>query len=74
MTSLKRWHASPRRGAPASREPDTGELRVPLSLFELDAHQLDVELVLSRVEAEHLYATLSRLINDDQPSPSRGLG
>ncbi|MBP8537868.1 hypothetical protein [Streptomyces sp. MK37H] len=32
----------------------TGEVRVPLSLFHLDQYEGDVELVLSRAEAEEL--------------------
>lgn len=65
MTSnVTRWHASPTRDVPATRERETGEIRVPLSLFDLDEPQGEVQLVLSRTEAEHLYATLSRLLAD----------
>jgi hypothetical protein len=62
VTDVSQWHASPKRGAPVTREPDTGEMRVPISLFTLDAHEGDVQLVLSWVEAEHLHATLGRLL------------
>ncbi|MGW0774557.1 hypothetical protein ACWD01_13100 [Streptomyces sp. NPDC002835] len=48
---------------------DTGEIRVPLEIFSLDRSQGDVDLVLSRLEAEHLHAHLSRLMN-----PSRLVG
>lgn len=64
MINTSQWHASPTRDVPASREPDTGEIRVPLSLFDLDEPQGDVQLVLSSLEAEQLYATLSRLLAD----------
>ncbi|WP_262702067.1 MULTISPECIES: hypothetical protein [Streptomyces] len=39
----------------------TGEVRVPLSLFHLDQHQGDVDLVLSRAEAAELQELLSVL-------------
>lgn len=48
------WHASPcRTGAPHC-DGATGEVRIPLSLFHIDEHQRDVDLVLSRVEGEEL--------------------
>ncbi|MYU11571.1 hypothetical protein GTZ78_12865 [Streptomyces sp. SID8361] len=40
----------------------TGEVRVLLSLFHLDQYQGDVDLVLSRTEAEELQGFLSLLI------------
>lgn len=70
MADVRGWHASPRKGAPASRNKDTGEIRIPLSLFHLDRPQGDVDLVLSRVEGEHLYATLSRHLNGGCPAGS----
>lgn len=59
MACVAHWHASPRRGESATSDSDTGEIRVPLSLFHVDQHQGDVELVLSRTEAEELHAALS---------------
>lgn len=72
MADVHGWHASPRRGVPASRNKDNGEIRVPLALFHLDQQQGDIELVLSRVEGEQLYAALSRLLNPYR-APSAGL-
>ncbi|HLL32953.1 MAG TPA: hypothetical protein VK545_03460 [Streptomyces sp.] len=58
MASPANWHASPRRdGAPYS-DRSTGEVRVPLSLFHIDKHMADVDLVLSRVEGEGLLEAL----------------
>ncbi|TKA11757.1 hypothetical protein [Actinacidiphila oryziradicis] len=66
-----KWHASPRRAVPASRQDDTGEIRIPLALFDLDQLKGHLELVLSRVEAEQMYAGLSRLlVGDRQASTS----
>ncbi|MFC8873247.1 MULTISPECIES: hypothetical protein [Streptomyces] len=36
----------------------TGEIRVPVALYDLDEHRGDVPLVMSRAEAEALYAHL----------------
>ncbi|MEW1867060.1 hypothetical protein AB0420_02480 [Streptomyces caelestis] len=36
----------------------TGEIRVPLALYDLDDHRGDVPLVMSRAEAEALFARL----------------
>ncbi|MCB5909825.1 hypothetical protein [Streptomyces pinistramenti] len=58
MARTSRWHASPRRGESPTISSDTGEIRVPLSLFDLDAHQGDIALVLSRREAETLRDSL----------------
>ncbi len=61
MASVTQWHASPRRGASMITDSGTGEVRVPLSLFHLDQHQGDVDLVLSRAEAAELQELLSVL-------------
>ncbi|MEU2719734.1 hypothetical protein [Streptomyces smyrnaeus] len=55
--------ASPRHGAPPTSDLGTGEIRVPLALYDLDEHQGDVSLVLSRSEAELLRASLDRLLS-----------
>lgn len=55
-------HASPRRGEPPTSDPSTGEVRVPIALYELDEHQADVPLVLSRGEAERLHTALTLLL------------
>lgn len=59
-------HASPRPNASPTGDTTTGEIRVPLELFTVDQPQGDVDLVLSRVEAEHLYAHLSYLLRQDK--------
>ncbi|MCZ7461179.1 hypothetical protein [Streptomyces sp. WMMC940] len=56
-------HASPRPGVAPTGDPSTGEIRVPLELFALDHSVGTVDLVLSRVEAEHLHAALTRQMN-----------
>ncbi|MEU0058484.1 hypothetical protein [Streptomyces sp. NPDC006334] len=57
-TPTARWHASPRREAAPYSDGQTGEVRVPLSLFCIDERLRDVDLVLSRVEGEELLAQL----------------
>jgi hypothetical protein len=52
------WHASPRRDAAPYSDGATGEVRIPLSLFCVDEHIRDVDLVLARVEGETLLAQL----------------
>lgn len=63
MASVDQWHASPCRTAHATGDSDTGEIRVPLSLFHVDQHQGNVELVLSRGQAEQLHAALSCMLD-----------
>lgn len=58
MASGPGWHASTRRGEPTSSVSNTGEIRVPLALYQVDQHQGDVPLVLSRADAEELHAAL----------------
>ncbi|WP_156726172.1 hypothetical protein [Streptomyces apocyni] len=58
MANLAQWHASPQRGGAAHSDGGTREIRVPLSLFLFDEHQVDIELVLARVEGEELLAGL----------------
>lgn len=62
-----RWHASPRSTAPTTGDVDTGEIRVPLELFSVDRSQGEIELVLSRSEAEALSAKLSYHLNRTRP-------
>lgn len=61
-STANRWHASPRTTVQPSTDDTTGEIRLPLSLYQVDEHQGDVPLVLSRVEAEQLHASLSCLL------------
>jgi hypothetical protein len=60
------WHASPRPNASPTGDTNTGEIRVPLELWSLDRSLGNADLVLSRVEAEHLYAHLSYLLRQDK--------
>ncbi|MFD9225363.1 hypothetical protein ACFWDI_36385 [Streptomyces sp. NPDC060064] len=60
------WHASPRPNASPSGDTTTGEIRVPLELWSVDRSQGNADLVLSRVEAEHLHAHLSYLLRRDK--------
>jgi hypothetical protein len=53
------WHASTRPHTAPTGDPTTGEIRVPLDLYCVDRPQGPADLVLSRTEAEHLYAALS---------------
>ncbi|MFF5655181.1 hypothetical protein [[Kitasatospora] papulosa] len=46
------WHASPRQAAAPYSDSATGEIRIPLSLFCVDTHLRDVDLVLTRAEGE----------------------
>ncbi|MDX2643454.1 hypothetical protein PV341_07675 [Streptomyces sp. PA03-1a] len=66
------WHASPRRAADPVSDPGTGEIRVPLSLFSVDEHQGDVDLVLSRVEGEGLLSTLRAALAASAEAVFRG--
>ena len=56
--SRTRLHASLRRDEMPVRDAATGEIRVPLALFDLDEHQGDTDLVMSRKEGEALFAQL----------------
>ncbi len=58
MCSRARLHASLRRDESPTRDAMTGEIRVPVALYDLDEHRGDVPLVMSRAEAEALYAHL----------------
>ncbi|MFE6903764.1 hypothetical protein ACFVFJ_44265 [Streptomyces sp. NPDC057717] len=53
-------HASTRRDEPPTCDPVTGEVRVPLALYAVDVHQGDIELVLSRAEAQPVIDALLR--------------
>ncbi|WP_043264445.1 hypothetical protein [Streptomyces sp. CT34] len=59
MATVSGLHASARRGASTSGTGDTGEVRVPLALYRVDQHQGDIDLVLSRGEAEALHMALA---------------
>ncbi|OKJ42273.1 hypothetical protein [Streptomyces sp. CB01580] len=61
--SVTSWHASPQRAAMPHSDPSTGEVRVPVALYDLDELQAEVPLVLSRSEAEALRDTLTSLLS-----------
>ncbi|MFD5938259.1 hypothetical protein [Streptomyces griseus] len=56
------WHASPQRAALPIGDPTTGEVRVPVALYQLDELQAEIPLVLSRTEAEDLRDRLDTLL------------
>ena len=67
MCTRARMHASLRRGEEPTRDAMTGEIRVPLALYDLDEHRGDTELVLARGEAEALFDRL----RDELVSPAQ---
>ncbi|MDV6290347.1 hypothetical protein R2F25_30530 [Streptomyces sp. UP1A-1] len=68
MCSLPRLHASLRRDESPARDAATGEIRVPIALYDLDEHRGDVPLVMSRAEAEALFAHLRVALVPAQPA------
>ncbi|MEU3510820.1 hypothetical protein ABZ733_23565 [Streptomyces longwoodensis] len=46
------WHASPRPDAAPYSDRQTGEVRVPTSLYAVDERLRDIELVMTRAEGE----------------------
>ncbi|MBO0917551.1 hypothetical protein [Streptomyces laculatispora] len=56
------WHASPQQAAAPIGDSMTGEVRVPVALYDLDELQAEVPLVLSRIEAEALRDRLIALL------------
>ncbi|POG47086.1 hypothetical protein BV881_12145 [Streptomyces sp. ZL-24] len=72
--SVLNWHASPQRAALPTGDPTTGEVRIPVALYDLDRLQAEVPLVLSRTEAEALRDRLDVLLAGALvPVPSGGL-
>jgi hypothetical protein len=66
-------HASLTAGAaPATSDPTTGEVRVPLDLWAVDIPLGTTALVLSRVEAERLHARITYLMDRPVETPQRG--
>lgn len=55
-------HASARRSESPTVDHITGEVRIPLALYAVDVHQRDVELVLSRAEAQPLLDALLQAV------------
>lgn len=67
MCEVSGWHASPRGAVATMSTADTGEVRVPISLYHVDEHQGDAPLVLSRAEAEVLHLALAALLDASAP-------
>lgn len=63
-----RLHASLRRGTTPTCDAGTGEIRVPLAQFSLDEYAGDLDLVLSRGEADALFAYLRALVVTEPPA------
>lgn len=55
-------HASARRSESPTIDHVTGEVRIPLALYVVDVHQADIELVLSRAEAQPLLEALQTAV------------
>lgn len=51
-------HASTRREDPPTVDPATGEVRIPLALYAVDAYQGDTVLVLTRADAQPILDAL----------------
>ncbi|MEU9065804.1 hypothetical protein AB0D60_02770 [Streptomyces sp. NPDC048306] len=68
MCSRAHLHASLRRDEPPTRDATTGEIRVPLALYDLDEHRGDLPLVMSRSEAEALFTRLRLALMPTQPA------
>ncbi|MFJ9318233.1 hypothetical protein [Streptomyces globisporus] len=67
------WHASPQRAALPTGDPTTGEVRVPVALYDLDVLQAEIPLVLARSEAEALRDRLDVLLSGTLvPVPAGG--
>lgn len=64
--SPARLHASTRRDEPLSTDAVTGEVRVPIALYEVDEHRGDADLVLSRPDVQRL---LKQLVAALRPAP-----
>ncbi|MBH1937087.1 hypothetical protein I5Q34_22930 [Streptomyces sp. AV19] len=63
MSSVHHLHASPRREGRATADENTGEVRVPLTLFHFDQPQAQTDLVLNHAEAADLHDRLGALLD-----------
>lgn len=69
-----RLHASTRRDEPLTHDTVTGEIRLPIALYDVDERCGDVALVLSRAEAQRLYTQLAAALEAACGTPAmRGL-
>lgn len=68
--SMSALHASLSRGETPQWDARTGEIRIQLALYDLDELQARPDLVLSRGEAESLFAHL-RAVLAPVPEPTR---
>ncbi|WP_405413961.1 hypothetical protein [Streptomyces rubiginosohelvolus] len=67
------WHASPQRAALPTGDPTTGEVRIPVALYDLDVLQAEIPLVLARSEVEALRDHLDMLLSGTLvPVPAGG--
>ncbi|MFE5771456.1 hypothetical protein ACFQ7O_24185 [Streptomyces sp. NPDC056485] len=64
---VRGWHASLTRNVGPSTDRDSGEVRIPLALFDVDVHQGDAELVLTRREARGLLEHLADAVTPVRP-------
>jgi hypothetical protein len=69
-----RLHASTRRDESLSSEDVTGEVRVPLALYDMDRNCGHVDLVLSRADGTKLFTQLAEALGFVTEMPAqRGL-
>lgn len=69
-----RLHASVRRDEPLAGDRVTGEVRVPIALYEVDERRGDVDLVMSRAEGHRLFTQLAEALGFVYSLPApRGL-
>lgn len=69
-----RLHASLRRDEPLATAPLTGEIRVPLALYEVDELLGATDLVLARSEAQDVFTRLAEALGYVKSAPTqRGL-
>lgn len=65
-------HASPAAGTALSNDPDTGEVRLPVDLWDIDTLIGTTTLVLSQAEARQLLERLARVMDRTLPVAQRG--
>lgn len=68
---VRGWQASLTRNAEPCTDSETGEVRVPIELFDVDVHQGPSELVLTRREACVLRDHLVGQASAPQPEATR---
>lgn len=65
-----RLHASIRRNEPLAAVPPTGEVRIPLALYEVDELRGCADLVMSRAEAQAVFTELAGALGYVNQAPA----